>query len=122
VLDEEAPHGDPLDDDTSHLETAPAAPVPAAAQDPAAAPQDPAAAAQDPTGAPPAVGQETAELDMAAVLEQDARLAAQHSASAGLTDAGHAAVEDELLEWETPDRLQEPPPQPLPGQESLSFE
>ena len=66
---------------------------------------------QDPAEPVTAVGQETAELDMEAVLEQDARLTA-------------AAPADEELEWEVPAHSGdgEAPPQPLPGQESLTFE
>jgi hypothetical protein len=45
------------------------------------------------------IGEETAELDMQAVLEQDARLAEASERHPG-----------------------EPPPEPLPGQERLSFE
>jgi hypothetical protein len=66
-----------------------------------------------------AVGLETAELDMEAVLEQDARLAEEAPAA---VPAHEADVEDELLEWEVPDRSSEPPPEPIPGQERLTFE
>ncbi len=104
VLDEEPPHGDPLID----AAPAPAAPVPAASQP----------AAQDRL----AVGQETAELDMEAVLAQDARLAEQAAAPTVLPDERRAGLEDDLLEWETPGGAPEPPSPPLPGQESLSFE
>jgi hypothetical protein len=74
---------------------------------------------------PSTLGQETAELDMQAVLDQDARLA---EAAAGVPPAAapdehpQASADDELLEWEMPASDAEPPPQPLPGQERLSFE
>ena len=76
------------------------------------------------------LGQETAELDMEAVLEQDAANAAEASADGEAPVAAappapahaEATVEDELLEWEMPDRAAEPPPEPIPGQERLSFE
>lgn len=97
LLDEEAPGGDPL------------------AEAVAAAEQPPEIVA---------LGQETAELDMEAVLAQDERLAEQgpvaaHPAPGVQPEAG---VEDELLEWEMPERTGEPPPEPLPGQERLTFE
>lgn len=86
AADPEPPQGDPLADSFAHEPDAAAAPV-------------------------TAVGQETAELDMEAVLEHDARLAA-------------AAPADDELEWEVPAHAAdgEAPPQPLPGQESLTFE
>ena len=105
LLDEEPPHGDPL----TQAGHAPA--VDAPAEPAAAAPQ---AAAHEIS----AVGQETAELDMQAVLEQDARLAGESAAAA---DAPSALVEEEMFEW-TADRTGEPPPEPLPGQERLTFE
>ena len=111
VLDEERPQGDPLHDAAVAAE----------------APQD-AVAAQS-------FGEETAELDMQAVLdEQDAAeaQAAGDQATAVTLDgsvapepvSAPAASDDELLEWETPDRRspEDPPPQPLPGQERMSFE
>jgi hypothetical protein len=79
---------------------------------------------------PSTLGQETAELDMQAVLDQDARLA-EDAAGVPLSGAPAAApdehpqatADDELLEWEMPARPEtDPPPQPLPGQERLSFE
>jgi hypothetical protein len=67
------------------------------------------------------LGQETAELDMEAVLEQDARLAAGVEPIESAPQA--ADGDEELLEWEMPDRATaEPPPEPIPGQERLSFE
>lgn len=77
------------------------------------------AAALDPLSA---VGQETAELDMQAVLDQDARLVETARAAADPVRAA-GPTEDEPLEWEMPERsTAEPPPEPLPGQERLSFE
>ena len=96
LLDEEAPQGDPL--------TA-------------------AAAAADARAEIATISEETAELDMEAVLAQDERLAAE-AAQAPHPAPGvqpGATVEDELLEWETPGAA-EPPPEPLPGQERLTFE
>jgi hypothetical protein len=120
VLDGEPPHGDPL------LEAAEAADPPADAL-----------AAQT-------FGEETAEFDMQAVLEEevpeldDAAVAGSESrptappvaADAVAADASAAedlrpapAGEEDLLEWEVPGRADaEPPPEPLPGQESMSFE
>lgn len=93
LLDEEAPQGDPLGAE-------------AASSHPVAS-----------------ISEETAELDMEAVLAQDERLAADaqapHPAPGVQPEAG---VEDELLDWEMPDRSTEPPPEPLPGQERLTFE
>ena len=73
---------------------------------------------------PPAIGEETAELDMEAVLDQDERLANETPRAQDQPPAPHAEAgfEDELLEWETSDREDRPPPEPLPGQERLSFE
>jgi len=101
VIDEAPPQGDPLAEE--------ALPHPAA--DAVAAPADPDLSA---------VGQETAELDMDAVLEQDARLASE--AQPAEPAAHEATADDELLEWEMPDRPGEEPPEPIPGQERLSFE
>jgi hypothetical protein len=115
LIDGEPPQGDPLSEVMS-------APVPAAGRDPSLV---------DPVDAVPStLGQETAELDMQAVLDQDARLA---EAAAGGGPVGEtvapaaehpqATVDDELLEWEMPASPDsEPPPEPLPGQERLSFE
>lgn len=103
LTDGAPPHGDPLaeavapaaaDDDTGHAEP------------------------------PSTLGQETAELDMQAVLDQDARLSEAQGEPAEGASRPAAAEDDELLEWEMPARSDdaEPPPQPLPGQERLSFE
>jgi hypothetical protein len=110
LLDEERPQGDPLQEAAVAAE----------------APHD-AVAAQS-------FGEETAELDMQAVLDEqdeaEARAAGDDAAAAALDRSAAAEPvgapaqsEDELLEWETPDRgEQDPPPQPLPGQERMSFE
>jgi hypothetical protein len=106
--DEEPPQGDPL------AEAAAAQPVPA--EEAPRAPDAPDLST---------VGQETAELDMEAVLEQDERLADQAAAphpAPAVAPRAEASAEDELLEWEMPDRSTEPPPEPLPGQERLTFE
>jgi hypothetical protein len=104
VLDEEPPHGDPL------AEAVMQRPAPAEEQ-----------------AAPPAttegsmLGEETAELDMEAVLEQDARLSQQATAApVAAQPQGPVAIEDEL-DWEIPGRS-DPPPEPIPGQERLTFE
>jgi hypothetical protein len=105
VSDEAPPQGDPLAEAAdSHL----------------AHEQLPQPVAQEPSS----VGHETAELDMEAVLEQDARLAQDSAApqSAVAPVRVEATADDELLEWEMPDRSDDPPPEPLPGQERLTFE
>jgi hypothetical protein len=107
VIDGEPPQGDPLAEAMSD----PVADGPA---------HDPAAGETLST-----LGQETAELDMQAVLDQDARLAEAADGGPGAPGADHpeATVDDELLEWEMPTSPDsEPPPPPLPGQERLSFE
>jgi len=113
VLDEEPPHGDPL------------VQAPATTQ----APHDLVAAQP--------VGEETAELDMQAVLAEDPpERDASAADSAGPDDTSRAQPmrgpdpvrappqgEEDLLEWEIPGRVDaEPPPEPLPGQERMSFE
>jgi len=130
VLDEEPPHGDPLHD------------AAAASEQDAEAPRD-AVAGHDVLGSQ-TFGEETAEIDMEAVLEeQDAAegrataeplAAATGDAPGAAVDAPGASgeveqmraaepIDDELLEWETPGRADaEPPPEPLPGQERMSFE
>jgi hypothetical protein len=59
------------------------------------------------------LSQETVEIDMQAVLEEDAR-----------AEAAAAADQPEpQFDWETPQRGEaDPPPEPIPGQERLSFE
>jgi len=76
-----------------------------------------------------AVGQETAELDMQAVMDAD--LDADHSASAfgpvgaepvPASPAGETPG-DESLDWEFPaEEAREATPEEIPGQERLSFE
>jgi hypothetical protein len=113
LVDGEPPQGDPLAEAMS---------APVADHDPS--PEAPADATLS------TLGQETAELDMQAVLDQDARLAEAaagggRQGAPGVPAAEHpqATVDDELLEWEMPASPDsEPPPQPLPGQERLSFE
>ncbi len=110
VLDEERPQGDPLHDAAALAEGTEAV-------------------------AGPGFSEETAELDMQAVLdEQDAAeaQAAGEQATAVALDGAVAPEpvsaprpsDDELLEWETPERgaQDDRPPQPLPGQERMSFE
>jgi hypothetical protein len=78
------------------------------------------------------MGQDTAELDMQAVMEEapgadDAQLADPPTVDAA-TSAAHAAharepPDEDVLEWETPgEREREPIPEDVPGQERLSFE
>ncbi len=96
VLDEEPPHGDPLEEAGVAAE---------AAHDPVAA---------------QTFGEETAELDMQAVLAEDAH--APEPLGAEPVRAPPQGEED-LMEWEIPERADaEPPPEPLPGQERMSFE
>jgi hypothetical protein len=76
-----------------------------------------------------AVGQETAELDMQAVMEEDPDAADGGSPVAPLVgrptaagQPGEAPAED-ALDWEFPDDPErEPVPEDIPGQERLSFE
>ncbi len=111
VLDGEPPQGDPIHDAAVAAE----------------APADPVAAQS--------FGDETAELDMQAVLEEDvpelddaAASGAVESVAEEGPDSAEAlrpppAGEEDLLEWEVPGRVDsEPPPEPLPGQETMSFE
>jgi hypothetical protein len=109
LIDGEPPHGDPLTDAVADPEQ----------------PVDEGGYAE----APSTLGQETAEFDMQAVLDQDARLAEAAAAgpppgspAAAPDEHPQATADDELLEWEMPASDTEPPPQPLPGQERLSFE
>jgi hypothetical protein len=76
-----------------------------------------------------AVGQETAELDMQAVMEEDPDAADGGSPVAplvgGPTAAGRPgeALAEDALDWEFPDDPErEPVPEDIPGQERLSFE
>jgi hypothetical protein len=78
-----------------------------------------------------AVGQETAEIDMSAVLNEHADLLAD-----GAAPESSGTIEDSILDWESPYEQTEPPPQiagaedepppyeepQIPGQEHLSFE
>jgi hypothetical protein len=121
VLDGEPPHGDPLHDAAATAEP----------------PADPVAAQ--------AFGEETAEFDMQSVLEEEIPElddAAVDGADSGATATPVAAEpfaaggpsssealgpppdgEEDLLEWEVPGGADaEAPPEPLPGQESMSFE
>ncbi|HTD09929.1 MAG TPA: hypothetical protein VK680_13660 [Solirubrobacteraceae bacterium] len=74
------------------------------------------------------VGQDTAEIDMRAVLEEDAYVAnAAHPVGpvgAGLSPAYNEELpEDESFEWEKPGSSDsELAPDEIPGQERLSFE
>jgi hypothetical protein len=123
VLDEEPPHGDPLEQEAAAVE----------GHGGAAPPPDPFA------GHP--AGEETAELDMQAVLEEDVPELDDAATTGDIASAQDAAApvaaeprptealrpppqgEEDLLEWEVPGRADpEPPPEPLPGQESMSFE
>jgi len=102
----------------------------------AADPEQPAAHAEHLAGDPEhdprladlsAGGQETAELDMASVLAEDdsGQMEHDHPIASHDTQAhdGVEAREDELLEWETPDRAEAGHvPEQVPGQERLSFE
>jgi hypothetical protein len=74
------------------------------------------------------VGQDTAELDMRAVLEEDAYVA---GVAAPVGPVGRAVVpshseelpRDEPLEWDRPDASENGSvPEEIPGQERLSFE
>ena len=102
VLDEEPPHGDPLED---------AAVAAEAADDPVAA---------------QTFGEETAELDMEAVLAEDGHAHSPAAAEPVAAEPVRAPPqgEEDVLEWEVPGRADdvEPPPEPLPGQERMSFE
>ena len=99
VVDEEAPHGDPLEEAAA---VADGAPDPVAAQ---------------------TFGDETAELDMEAVLAEDGHAPALPEPDAQEPVRAPPQGEEDLLEWEIPERGDgEPPPEPLPGQERMSFE
>jgi hypothetical protein len=63
------------------------------------------------------VGEETAELDMQAVLEADEMLTEEHHTPVAASPAG-----DEELDWDAPSTTEHGPPELDPGQERLSFE
>jgi len=69
------------------------------------------------------VGQETAELDMRTVLEQDTHAA---SGPAGTPPPRATSTveqgQGEELEWEVANSRREPMPEEIPGQERLTFE
>jgi hypothetical protein len=75
-------------------------------------------------GEPPApadfssVGQETAELDMQAVLEADGL----HDDAAEPASPAPRSTDEDSFEWEAPRASAQPPQEPDPGQERLSFE
>jgi len=99
VVDEEPPHGDPLQEAAVSAE---------AARDPIAA---------------QTFGDETAELDMEAVLAEDEQAPVLAEPVASEPVRAPPQGEEDLLEWEIPERADsEPPPEPLPGQERMSFE
>jgi hypothetical protein len=77
-----------------------------------------------PPAAPATLGQETAELDMAAVLEADLHEGHQGDpiAHQALHAPAHEPAQGDSLEWEMPGDHQERPPEQIPGQERLSFE
>jgi hypothetical protein len=97
-------------------------------------------ASQDAVGAPvddphaefvelSAVGQETAELDMQAVMDEEADASGAPTAGAPVDGPqaadGHAPAspDDPSLEWEgSTEAGPEPVPEDVPGQERLSFE
>jgi hypothetical protein len=134
-----AQDGEPADGSEIPLEDAPVLDVPAEAPH---GPQgdelaeafehEPEAAA--PVG--PGLAEETVEIDMEALLDGDApqpptpqdaqpEADAAPGEAAGPVRAGglppeHAA--EEPLAWATPGEATEPPPEPLPGQERMSFE
>ncbi len=119
--DEAASAGDEAAADDESLSPVAAAPTPAAAWD-----HD---AQEDPVVDLSTVGQETAELDMQAVMEDDPDAADPGAPEPPLVDeprlAGHGAEApgDDSLEWEVPgEDDREAPPAEIPGQERLSFE
>ncbi len=88
----------------------------------AAGPEEPIAELSTPA-------QETAELDMRSVLEADVHEGPQGDPlAAEALSAPRAArgLEEELVEWETPERRdsdgEEGLPEQIPGQERMSFE
>jgi len=131
--------GDPSE--IAHQEHEALAPVfPEDGSAPAEAPADDTLAAgpeQDPVAAqpelgegyaeaeqPPApadfssVGQETAELDMQSVLEADGF----NDGAAEPAAAAPRTTDEDSFEWEAPPAAAQPPQEPDPGQERLSFE
>ena len=68
------------------------------------------------------VGQETAELDMQAVLEADGSLGGAHDGAAEPASAAPRSSDEDSFEWEAPPVSAQPPQEPDPGQERLSFE
>ena len=102
-------------------------PAEASADDGLPASPEPAPATPRPqleAEAPPApadfssVGQETAELDMQAVLEADGF----HDGAAEPAPAAPRDPDEGSFEWEAPPASAQPPQEPDPGQERLSFE
>jgi hypothetical protein len=118
ALDPIFPAEAPLED--LHSEPAAAAETTLQAGEPAApavhASDDPAAAEASDFSS---IGQETAELDMATVLETDPGTDQPHPARAVSTSEDAA---EEELEWEVAGSHQEPVPEEIPGQERLTFE
>ena len=110
VLDGEPPHGDPLEESAELAEAAQA------------------------QGAGQPLGDETVEIDMEAVLAADPPLGAEtpapeHAAPPPVAAGDPEALrpppqgEEDLLEWEIPGEEDgAPPPDPIPGQERMSFE
>jgi hypothetical protein len=88
--------------------------------------------AEPPPGGELHVAQETAELDMQAVLDGDDSAAAEHRAAGPEVTSGrtetHAAAppqEGDAFEWELPGGDVQPDehqPEPAPGQERMPFE
>ena len=64
------------------------------------------------------VGQETAELDMQAVLDADGF----HDGAAEPAAAAPRNTDEDSFEWEAPPASAQPSQEPDPGQERLSFE
>jgi hypothetical protein len=85
---------------------------------------EPDAHADQPVEAPPApLGEETVEIDMQAVLDADVLATGQQAEATSDPVRAPAPAQEEGFEWEHPDRASdEPPSEPLPGQERLSFE
>lgn len=95
----------------------------APAPEPQAEHADRAAPEQQPAGADfSSVGQETAELDMQAVLNADGMLDGEHDGAAEPAPAAPRAAEGDSFEQEAPPAAGQPPAEPDPGQERLSFE